>query len=75
MLLILYFSNRWRLVIHGGVDGYSRMVVYLKCADNNRAATVLELFQAVTCEFGIPSRVRADRGGENTGVARFMVSH
>ena len=59
----LYFSYRWRLVIHG-LYIYSRMVVYLKCADNNRAATVLE---AATCEFGIPSRVRADRGGGGGG--------
>ena len=51
------------------------MIVYLKCADNNRAATVLQLFEAATEEYGIPSRVRADRGGENTGVAEFMVRH
>ncbi|XP_028412589.1 uncharacterized protein LOC114535486 [Dendronephthya gigantea] len=30
---------RWRLVIHGGVDGYTRVPVYLKCSDNNRAET------------------------------------
>ena len=34
------FIPRWRLVIHGGVDGYSRMIVYLRC---NRAVTVLQL--------------------------------
>lgn len=71
----LYLLHRWRLVVHGGVDGYSRMIVYLKCANNNCAATVLEVFQAATQEFGIPSRVRADRGGENTAVAEFMVHH
>lgn len=26
-----------RFVVHAGVDGFSRMVVYIKCADNNRA--------------------------------------
>ena len=35
---------RWRFVIHGAIDGFSRTVVYLKCCDNNRALTVLKLF-------------------------------
>ena len=26
---------RWRLVTHGGIDGYSQMIVYLKCSNNN----------------------------------------
>ena len=70
---MIHFLHRWRLVIHGGVDGYSRTIVYLKCADNNHALTVLQLFETATQEFGIPSRVRADRGAENTAVAEFMV--
>ena len=32
---------RWRLVIHAGVDGFSRVVVYIKCANNNCAPTFL----------------------------------
>ena len=28
---------RWRMVIHGGVDRYSRMIVFLKCSPNNFA--------------------------------------
>ena len=40
----LLFPNRWRFVIHGGIDGYSRMVVFLKCSNNNKAATVFESF-------------------------------
>ena len=31
---------RWRFVIHGGIDGFSRLVTYLHVASNNRAATV-----------------------------------
>lgn len=63
----------WRLVIHGGIDGFSRMVVYLQCRDNNRATTLLECFNETVKKFGLPSRVRTDKGGENTEVARFML--
>lgn len=27
---------RWRFVIHGAIDGYSRVVVFLRCNTNNR---------------------------------------
>ena len=26
---------RWRMVTHGAIDGYSRVVLYLKCTSNN----------------------------------------
>ena len=32
---------RWRFVVHGGIDGYSRTIVFLECANNNRASTVI----------------------------------
>jgi hypothetical protein len=66
---------RWRLVIHGCVDGFSRVPVYLHCSNNNRADTVLRLFQKGVSEWGLPSRVRCDKGGENVDVAWFMLSH
>lgn len=31
---------KWRLVIHGGIDGFSRVVTYLWCVNNNRSETV-----------------------------------
>lgn len=65
---------RWRFVVHGCVDGFSRMIPYLSCATNNRAATVLSLFRQSTAKFGVPSRVRSDKGGENTMVCHYMVS-
>ncbi len=64
---------RWGLVVHGGIDGFSRLVVYLYCSSNNRADTVTQLFRQATELFGVPSRVRSDKGGENIGVCEFMI--
>lgn len=66
---------RWRIVVHGGVDGYSRLPVYLHASSNNQAATVLTLFTRAAEEYGLPSRVRCDKGGENYEVGRFMLNH
>ena len=62
---------RWRIVIHGEIDGYSQKVVYLHSSSNNRASTVLELFLHATCH---TSRVRSDMGGENIEVAWVMIA-
>ena len=51
---------KWKLVIHGGVDGFSRMVTFLQCSGNNFSETVLDCFVKATQEYGIPSRVRTD---------------
>ena len=69
----LHCLIRWRIVIHGGIDGYSRRVVYVRASDNNRASTVFEQFLAATKIYGWPSRVRSDYGGENFEVARAML--
>ena len=66
---------RWRFVVHGGIDGYSRMITYLKCANNNRASTVAESFDIAISTYGIPARVQSDHGGENVDVWQFMVGH
>ena len=63
----------WRMVIHGSVDGYSQTIVYLKCAQNNRADTVMVAFNEAVDEYGLPERVRSDLGGENVEVWRFMI--
>ena len=61
------------MVIHGAIDGYSRLVLYLHCANNNLATTVLQQFVAATESHFIPSRVRCDKGTENIEVAKFML--
>ena len=45
-------------MVHTAIDGYSRLIPYVYCADNNKSDTVLELFQ---------------NGLENMGVARMML--
>jgi len=37
-----------------------------------RATTVLELFLKGVQSYGLPSRVRADQGGENTLVSEYI---
>ena len=66
---------RWKFVVHGGNDGFSRLIVFLYCSTNNRADTVVQLFQRATELFGIPSRVRSDRGGENIRICEFMIRY
>lgn len=58
MRFITFNLLRWRFVIHGGIDGYSRMVVYLKCSNNNKSVTVLQCFQEAVELFGLPKHVR-----------------
>ena len=60
-------------MIHGGIDGFSRLVVLLQASTNNRADTVLILFMEAIQRYNLPSRVRSDRGLENIAVERFMI--
>ena len=63
----------YRIVIHGGLDSFSRMIVFLHASTNNRASTVLQYFQSAVEHYNLPSRVRSDLGMENIEVARFML--
>lgn len=62
------------MVIHGGIDEYSRMVVYFEYSMNNRSLTVYRLFREAVETYGILSRVHLDKGGENILVCHYMVT-
>lgn len=63
---------RFKIVIHGFIDGKSRQVTSIHAGNNNRAATVLEVFLEGVETYGVPSRVRGDHGTENVLVAAWM---
>ena len=62
-------------MLHACIDGYSRLITFIHLSTDNKAATVLDLFTSSIREYGLPSRVRCDRGKENTKVAEFMLMH
>ena len=49
--------------------------MFLRAASNNLASTVLSAFTAAVGQFGLPSRIRVDRGGENVSVSEYMLDH
>ncbi len=63
-----------KIVIHGGIDGYSRLIMYFN-ASNNCSTTVLSAFVSAVEEYGLPSRIRIDRGGENVLISQMMLEH
>ena len=66
---------RWKMVTHAGIDGFSRMIAFMKCSTNNKATTVYSLFLNAVSLYGLPSRVRTDYGGENRLVAQHMLEN
>ena len=64
---------KWKLVTHAGIDGYTRLIVYLQCSTNNSANTVYRAFLSAVQRYGLPSRVISHQGTENTTVARHML--
>ncbi|XP_024869433.1 uncharacterized protein LOC112453108 [Temnothorax curvispinosus] len=64
--------SRWGFVIHGCIDGYSRLIIYLVCETSIQADPVVNFFVNAVNSYGLPSRVRSDHGYENLLVAVLM---
>ena len=76
-MIVIYFELdghhkliRWKIVTHGAIDGYSRLVVFLHASNNNQASTVYGHFINAIRVYGLPSRIRTDQGRENVSVVR-----
>ena len=63
-----------RMVVHGGIDGYSCLITFLQCHTDNKADSVLSAFANGMQKYGMPRKVRSDHGGENIEVWRAMIS-
>ena len=57
------------------LQGFSRLPVYLHASSNDKAVTVLNLSNEAVATFGLPSRIRCDKGGENYDVEFYMLNH
>eukprot|EP00112_Aurelia_sp_Birch-Aquarium-sp1_P010537 Seg2246.4 transcript_id=Seg2246.4/GoldUCD/mRNA.D3Y31 product="hypothetical protein" protein_id=Seg2246.4/GoldUCD/D3Y31 len=66
---------RYKLIVHFCLDGKTRTILYASCHDNNKAETVLSLFEGAVHAWGLPSRVRSDQGMENYFVAAYTIQH
>ena len=45
----------------------------LSCNTNIKASTVLSCFRDAVAQWGLPSRIRSNRGGENIDVVQYMI--
>lgn len=64
---------KYGLVTLGCIDGYTRCITYLRCCTNNKSSTAVALLKNAVGEYGMPSRMRGDRGVENYDIARYML--
>jgi hypothetical protein len=45
---------RYKIVVHGCIDGNTRAIMYIHAADNNRSATNIEYFKQAVSEYQLP---------------------
>lgn len=72
----VYIICRWWFVVYGGIDGFLRVIVYLKCSINNELSIVFNLFLDVVKIWGLLLCVRGDKGVlENRDVVLYMLGY
>jgi hypothetical protein len=64
---------KWRFVVHGGIDGFSRIIPFVRCHTNNRSDTILGAFKVAVQQYGLPDKVRTDHGGEDIRIWSMMI--
>lgn len=64
---------RWGIVVHGAIDGYSRLIPFMRASTYNTSKAAACFFVEGVKNYGVPSRVRADNGTEYVDTGRFMV--
>ena len=65
---------RWGIILHHGIDGFSRFVVFGCFSDNNRTSTVHQLFTKAIEIYRYPFRIRTDYGRENIEIWQNVVA-
>ncbi len=58
--------------MHGGIDGFSRVIPFLCVTMANSAKLALICFIMGIRQRGLPSRIRLDKGAEYNGCERLM---
>ncbi|XP_076079241.1 uncharacterized protein LOC143056719 isoform X1 [Mytilus galloprovincialis] len=65
---------RWGIIVHGGIDGHSRLIPFLRASTFNTSKAAACFFVQGVKNYGVPSRIRADHGTEYADTGRFMIS-
>ena len=52
-------------ITHGCIDRFSRLIVFLHCSTNNKSTTVLNYFLSAVRNYGLPCKIRMDKGGRS----------
>ena len=66
--------SRYNIVVRSGIDGKSRLCMYLEAGTNNRAVSSFNSFLEGVKLHGLPEHCRTDKGSECVLIARLMVT-
>ena len=62
-----------KFAMSGMVDGYSRLIMWIKVNNNNRAQTTCNIFKNIMQNNTTPLQVAGDCGAENRLIAKHMI--